>query len=180
MTSSEQLVCAGYTAFPNTVPENLRQLCVEELNKNPDEFWYWRGPLAEEFREWFRAFLAEVLPDVFGEADLAVFNRNNGSWMDWHEDSSGGDTNYGRRVFCSAYLTPTDSDRGALQIISGSHLWVRASKLELVAPCEIDTLKMPAGTVFVGDERLWHAVSENKAPGRRTMVMWWRWIPVQK
>ncbi len=171
-TNLDDLRAKGYVEFWRVVPENLRRRCVEELNRNPEEFWYWTGPLAEEFREWFRAFLLQSVPEVFGEATLGVFNRNRFA-MDWHEDSSGGNVNYGRRVFCNCYLTFTGPDRGALRISKGSHFngfMENSSK----------TLSVPDGSVIVGDERLWHAVCENAAPERRTMVMWWRWIPIEK
>ena len=178
-TNLDDLRTDGYVEFWHVVPENLRLRCIEELNKNPDEFWYWTGPLAEEFREWFRAFLLRSVSEIFGESALAVFNRNPGRSMDWHEDSSGGDVNYGRRVFCSVYLTMTTEEQGALRIMPESHRISKAT-FDLGQPIDSETHAMPDGTVFIGDERLMHSVAENKGPNRRTMVMWWRWIPIEK
>lgn len=39
-------------------------------------------------------------------------------------------------------------------------------------------LDVPAGTVVIADERIWHAVAVNRRENRRVMVMWWRWKPV--
>lgn len=47
--------------------------------------------------------------------------------------------------------------------------------------CRMDgemCLEVPAGTVVIADERVWHAVAVNRREDRRVMVMWWRWKPV--
>ena len=211
LTNKELLSRDGYVQFPSVMPNDLRSRCVTELledttvrygDGNADGF-YWRSPLAEEFRAWFREFLAGLELDIFGESDFSTFNRPVGDRMYWHCDTDGGDPNYGRRVFCCAYLTPTTNGRGPLVVIPGSHISknydvlrarVRKFRIETSDPnpltcksLEVDfpdllkplegqcAVEMPAGTVLVADERIIHSVAINNGPGRRIMVMWWRW-----
>ncbi len=173
-TNVDDLRVDGYVRFESVVPVDLCIHCVDEINQNADEYFYWNSPLADEFRLWFRAFLGDTLPSVFGESTFSIANRNVGNSLAWHEDSSGGNPDYGRRVFCNAYLTPTTKDRGPLVVNPKSHLGPRV--LEFVESPK--TIALPAGSVVVGDERLWHMAAENKGPNRRTMVIWWRWIPI--
>lgn len=188
------------------MPDDLRMRCIEEINSNPDEFWYWSGPLSDEFRQWFRKFIDSANLDIWGEASLGVFNRKHGSFGYWHCDSAGGDIRYGRRVFCCVYMTDTFDNGGALRLIPGSHTstaydsmkqrladFVEDQNAEVTNLHEIYPdlhpelcahkdgeiiLEIPAGTVVIADERIWHAVSRNKKSERRTMVMWWRWKPL--
>ena len=214
MSNKELLAKYGYVQFQSVLPNDLRLRCITELLEDPsvrhgdynDENFYWRSLLAEEFRTWFREFLASLDLDIFGESDLGAFNRPVGDRMYWHCDSDGGDPNYGRRVFCCVYLTPTTYGRGPLVVIPGSHIdknydtlraRVRKFRIETSDPnpltcksLEVDfpdlleplegqcAVDVPAGTVLVADERIIHSVAINNGPGRRVMAMWWRWKPI--
>ena len=221
MSNSEQLLQDGYIHFPGAVPADLLDRCIAEINTNPDERWDWEGPLADEFRSWFRTFMDYTELSIWGESSLNVFNRHEGGYMWWHSDGAGGNPAYGRRVFCCVYMTPTYGG-GGLKVVPGSHIGAAFDKLKarqaefiadpihqmiqdpanpdsmihnpekgnllpLMYPdlhpdlCHIDgevTLEVPAGTVVIADERIWHSVAVNKRQNRRVMVMWWRWKPI--
>ena len=201
MTNDEMLAADGYIQFSSVIPEDLRIRCIDEINKDANECWQWTGLLAEEFRTWFRAFLAVEFPDIHGEAALTVFNRYTGSYMYWHCDSTPANIVH-KRVFCCAYFTDTFDGRGPIRVVPGSHLGdkydiLRARVLQfriessdpdplirknliddfpdLIMPIEGEKiLEMPSGTILVANERIMHGVKMNKRSGNRTMVMWWR------